>query len=108
MNPRLRVSDAERRATVQALERHTRDGRLTLSEFDERSRHAWAARTAADLTTVTADLPPIPPEKPPSGIARSAWRRGAIIALAATAGVGLIGGFAQAASAMPSSGMMCH
>lgn len=57
-DPRLLVSDAERRAVVNALEHHTRVGRLTMAEFDERSARAWAARTAGELADITADLPP--------------------------------------------------
>ncbi len=77
MNPQLRVSDAERQATVQALERHARDGRLTLAEFDERSEQAWAARTGADLARLTADLPALHDKDDRSrGLTRPAWREG--------------------------------
>ncbi|GAB3235522.1 hypothetical protein GCM10027447_33230 [Glycomyces halotolerans] len=109
MNPQFRASDAERRATVQALEQHTCDGRLTLTEFDERSERAWAARTGADLARLTSDLPATGENDGRSGgLACPAWRRGTTIALAAAAGVGLVGGLAQAAGAMPSGAMMCH
>jgi hypothetical protein len=54
----VRVSDAERQAVVRRLERALRDGRLTVVEFDERTRSAYAANTRADLDELTTDLPP--------------------------------------------------
>jgi hypothetical protein len=54
----LRASDVERQATVRRLERAFRDGRLTVVEFDERTRAAYAARTRAELDDLTEDLPP--------------------------------------------------
>jgi Domain of unknown function (DUF1707) len=53
-----RASDAERQAVVRRLERALRDGRLTIVEFDERTRAAYAARTRGDLDDLTEDLPP--------------------------------------------------
>jgi hypothetical protein len=38
------------------------EGRLTLVEFDERVRDAWAARTAAELEPLTSDLPAAVPD----------------------------------------------
>lgn len=35
---------------------HT-DGRLDLTEYDERVQQAWAARTYGELEALTADLP---------------------------------------------------
>ena len=57
MHPRMRVSDADRRRTVAALENHTAAGRLDLEEFSDRASHAWKARTVADLRMLTEDLP---------------------------------------------------
>jgi hypothetical protein len=54
---RLRVSDAERQAVVDALSRHTGEGRLRLDEFEERSSLALAATTRGDLKGLLADLP---------------------------------------------------
>jgi hypothetical protein len=54
----VRVSDAERQAAVGRLERALREGRLTVSEFDERVQRAFAARTRGDLDDVTEGLPP--------------------------------------------------
>lgn len=53
----LRASDAERQAVVRRLEVALRDGRLTIAEFDERSRAAYAARTRSELDDLTEDLP---------------------------------------------------
>jgi hypothetical protein len=55
--PEPRIGDAEREAAVTALSEHYAAGRLTKEEFDERSDQAWAARTAAGLWPLFADLP---------------------------------------------------
>ncbi len=54
----LRASDDERQVVVRRLERALRDGRLTVVEFDERVRAAYAARTRGELDALTEDLPP--------------------------------------------------
>jgi hypothetical protein len=53
----LRVSDSERDATLQLLSSQAAEGRLTLDEHEERAGQALAAKTRADLATVTRDLP---------------------------------------------------
>jgi hypothetical protein len=53
----LRIGDAEREAACRTLGEHFAAGRLTRSEFDERTTAAWAARTDAELTPLFADLP---------------------------------------------------
>jgi hypothetical protein len=53
----LRVSDADREQTAEALRMAAGDGRLTLDELDERLAAAYAAKTYADLESVTSDLP---------------------------------------------------
>lgn len=53
----VRASDAERQAVVERLNRATDEGRLTLSEFSERTAAAYAATTRADLAPLLADLP---------------------------------------------------
>lgn len=45
---------------VDALQRHTEAGRLSLDEFTERVDSAYAARTLAELAVVTRDLPAVP------------------------------------------------
>ena len=56
-HPELRVSDAEREATVGRLRVAGGEGRLTLEELGERVELADAARTRGDLDALTADLP---------------------------------------------------
>ncbi|GAA4854437.1 DUF1707 SHOCT-like domain-containing protein [Saccharopolyspora rosea] len=53
----LRASDADREAVAERLRRALDEGRLTLSEYDERLSSAYAAVTMADLRPLTADLP---------------------------------------------------
>jgi len=53
----LRVSDAERDATLRTLGDHAAVGRLTLDELEERSGQALAAKTRGELATLTSDLP---------------------------------------------------
>jgi hypothetical protein len=53
----MRVGDVDREAVATALREHYADGRLTLEELNERLDQAFAAKTRADLTAVTRDLP---------------------------------------------------
>ena len=55
--PELRVSDADREATVVRLREAGGEGRLTLEELAERVEQADAARTWGELEALTADLP---------------------------------------------------
>ena len=56
-SPGLRASDAERERVAEALRRHHVDGRLDTEELQERLERAYAARTAAELRPLLADLP---------------------------------------------------
>jgi Domain of unknown function (DUF1707)/Cell wall-active antibiotics response 4TMS YvqF len=56
-HPSLRVSDAEREATVVRLREAGGEGRLTLEELADRVERADAAVTRGDLDALTADLP---------------------------------------------------
>jgi Domain of unknown function (DUF1707) len=56
----LRASDADRQAVVERLRRAHDEGRLDLSEFDDRARRAYAARTYSELGRLTSDLPADP------------------------------------------------
>jgi Domain of unknown function (DUF1707)/Cell wall-active antibiotics response 4TMS YvqF len=58
--PDLRVSDADRERVAERLREAAGAGRLTVDELDERVERAYAARTAGELTTLTADLPATP------------------------------------------------
>jgi Domain of unknown function (DUF1707) len=54
----IRASDEDRHRVVDALQRHTEAGRLSLDEFSARVGDAYSARTLAELAAVTSDLPP--------------------------------------------------
>ncbi|MFG1926246.1 DUF1707 domain-containing protein [Cryptosporangium sp. NPDC048952] len=62
--PSLRVGDAERQVVVSRLKSALDEGRLDLTEFDERAALAYAAKTEADLVPLTADLPAQPGNTP--------------------------------------------
>ena len=53
----LRVSDAERDATIKTLGDHAAVGRLTLDELEDRAGQALTAKTRGDLAVLTSDLP---------------------------------------------------
>ena len=55
---RLRALYGEREQVIDTLKAAFVQDRPTKDEFDARVSHALAARTYADLTTVTVDLPP--------------------------------------------------
>ncbi|SFP11324.1 protein of unknown function [Geodermatophilus dictyosporus] len=54
---RIRAGDADRESTVRSLQRGLAQGRLTVQEYDERVRAAYAARTLGELAELTQDLP---------------------------------------------------
>lgn len=57
----MRASDADRNAVAKRLQGAVDEGRLGLSDYDERLQQVYAARTYAELAIVTADLPaPVP------------------------------------------------
>jgi len=64
--PELRASDAERERVVEALRHHATAGRLDADELEERLGAAYAARTRGDLIPITADLPALRREAPPT------------------------------------------
>jgi hypothetical protein len=64
----MRVSDAERAQVQDRLRRAHDLGQLDLTEFDERVRTVWAARTRGDLAGITADLPAPPPSPVRPGV----------------------------------------
>jgi hypothetical protein len=53
----IRAADNDRAAVAEELFRAHADGRLTLAEYDERTRAVYEARTYAELNALTADLP---------------------------------------------------
>ena len=62
--PRLRASDAERRATVEVLQDAVARGLLTPEEGSDRMATAFAARHRDELPSLTADLPARTPAVP--------------------------------------------
>jgi len=53
----LRAADADREAAAERLKAALDEGRLTLMEYDERLRDAYAARTYGELNALFDDLP---------------------------------------------------
>ena len=54
---RLRISDRDRHQVAEILRQAAGEGRIDLTELDERLEGAYAAKTYADLVPLTADLP---------------------------------------------------
>lgn len=52
-----RAADNDRAMVAEELSRAHAEGRLTLAEFNERTRAVYEARTYAELSALTADLP---------------------------------------------------
>jgi Domain of unknown function (DUF1707)/Cell wall-active antibiotics response 4TMS YvqF len=71
----LRVSDAERDATVRTLGDHAAVGRLTLDELEDRAGKALAAKTRGDLAVLTSDLPQQAAPAGPSGVPQARTRK---------------------------------
>jgi hypothetical protein len=106
----LKASHADREQVVGVLKAAFVQGRLGMSELDARVGQALAARTYADLATLTADLPAglaaaEPPHRPararaPRPVRTAAWLMclGAVLTLAdAATVVGTLGGVRSAA-----------
>jgi len=55
--PAVRASDTERDQAAEILRVAYAEGRLTRAELDERTGAAYAAKTRADLSGLTSDLP---------------------------------------------------
>jgi hypothetical protein len=91
----MRVSDAERAEVADQLAQHYADGRLDQAELDERLTRTMSAKTRADLTGITDDLPEAggrPASRtsayparsratPPAPRARRPWPRALLIVL---------------------------
>jgi uncharacterized protein DUF1707 len=56
-SPELRISDTDRERAVQRLQNAVTEGRLTMSEFDERVAGVLRARTGSEVQPYLADLP---------------------------------------------------
>lgn len=57
----MRVSDAEREDLAESLRAALTEGRLDLTEYDDRVRLTYQAKTYRDLQQLTEDLPASPP-----------------------------------------------
>lgn len=64
----LRIGDADRDHAIRLLGVHFADGRLTVSEYDERCRGAAAAVDRAGIDRLFSDLPALPNEKAGTGM----------------------------------------
>ena len=53
----MRAADADRHQIAEQLKAALDEGRLSLGEYDDRVRDAYAARTYAELLVLVADLP---------------------------------------------------
>jgi hypothetical protein len=73
-DPELRAADADRERVAEVLREAAGDGRLTMEELDERLDRTFAARTYAELATITQDLPPA--SRPASALAPTRIRTG--------------------------------
>lgn len=60
----LRISDQDRQKAVEALGSHFAEGRLQLSEYEDRVGRASDATTADDLNALFVDLPALKPDAP--------------------------------------------
>ncbi|PZS40470.1 MAG: hypothetical protein DLM62_02760 [Pseudonocardiales bacterium] len=61
---RMRAADADRERVAEQLGSAHADGRVDLTEYDERVQQAWAARTYGELDALTVDLPQARPPSP--------------------------------------------
>jgi hypothetical protein len=57
-DPQLRAGDADRDDVIIVLREAFAEGRLDQAEFEDRLGRAQIAKTYADLTALTVDLPP--------------------------------------------------
>jgi hypothetical protein len=67
---RLRAADADRDRAAEILRQAAAEGRITFAELDQRINQAYAAKTFADLETVTSDLPGPRVSAPAPAVAR--------------------------------------
>ncbi|MFC6012838.1 DUF1707 SHOCT-like domain-containing protein [Nocardia lasii] len=79
ITPGTRASDAERTVIVDQLGRHMADGRIDLSEYDQRVAQVYATTTRDQLAVVLSDLPALPEDTSAAPRERAAripvWQR---------------------------------
>jgi hypothetical protein len=96
----MRAADSDRERVAERLRSAHAEGRLDLTEYDERVQQAWAARTYGELEVLTADLPPAQSsaapvargEVQPSGRQQrhGRGRHGAVVAWASASAINLV------------------
>jgi uncharacterized membrane protein len=87
LNPSMRAAAADRERAVDVLKAGFTEGRLTQEEYNDRMGRAYAARTYAELLTLTADLPtgampvawPVPVYQPPVSNSTNSLARASLI-----------------------------
>jgi hypothetical protein len=100
----FRVSDAERDLALSELSEALQAGRITVSEFDQRSGQVLGARTGKELTAPLADLPPAGRAPAVRAAAVERDRRGRAPGIIVGASVAAVCFAAAAASAALSTG----
>ncbi|AGS69850.1 DUF1707 SHOCT-like domain-containing protein [Streptomyces collinus] len=98
--PDLRASDADRERVGEVLRDALAEGRLDMEEFEERLEATYKARTYAELTPITRDLPaggtvaPRPVSFTKEPVAEGSWA-GRIVGGegSSTSGVAVLSGF---------------
>ncbi|MEU6267186.1 DUF1707 SHOCT-like domain-containing protein [Saccharopolyspora shandongensis] len=87
----MRASDADREAIAQRLRAAQDEGRLTITEYDDRLQKAYAATTLGELQPLVADLPePVPAKPSPEVVKRDRRKSKAIKEWRDWAGVAFI------------------
>ncbi|HEX2892627.1 MAG TPA: DUF1707 domain-containing protein [Marmoricola sp.] len=76
---RMRVSDADREKVAEILREAAGDGRIDLTELDERLEATYAAKTYGDLAPITHDLAPV--RAPASAVEPAATTQGRAVAI---------------------------
>ncbi len=96
---RMRAADSDRERVAERLRAAHDEGRLDLTEYDQRVQQAWAARTYGELEALTADLPEPRLSRPPAARAardelrpqrRDRHGRGAVAAWAGASVINLV------------------
>jgi hypothetical protein len=83
MNPRMRLSDADRDRAAAELSEHYAHGRLDAEEHAERLDAIWTARLGADLDPIFEDLPRPAPERPARAHRARRWHSAPFLPVAA-------------------------
>lgn len=95
----LRASDADREQVADVLRQAAADGRLSLSELEDRIEALYAAKTYADFEPVVKDLPGDLPLPPSAALVRRASAAPARSASTSPMPSGRVGGVASSRSA---------